>query len=94
MRRYRNSNLMIKIVLIAVTVFCSVTILKLQFDYNDISDREKELIARRDEAADEVALLQEKLDEPFDDDYVIGVAHEKLNLRLPEEIVFYNDLTE
>ena len=27
-----------------------------------------------------------------DDDYIIRIAKEKLNLRLPEEIIFYNDL--
>ena len=28
----------------------------------------------------------------FDDEYIIKIAREKLNLRLPEEIVYYNNL--
>ena len=28
----------------------------------------------------------------MDEEYIIDIAKEKLNLRLPEEIIFYNNL--
>ena len=30
----------------------------------------------------------------LDDAYVVEIAKDKLNLRLPDEIIFYNDLTD
>ena len=36
--------------------------------------------------------LEEKLKAPVDEKYIIDIAKDKLNLRLPEEIMFYNDL--
>ena len=36
--------------------------------------------------------LQNQLDTPIDDEYIVKVAEDKLSLRLPEEIIFYNDL--
>ena len=41
-----------------------------------------------------IEALQDQLEAPFDDDYVIRIAREKLNLSLPQEIIFYNDLNE
>jgi len=36
--------------------------------------------------------LQNKLDTPFDDEYIIELAKEKLGYCLPDEIIFINDL--
>lgn len=36
--------------------------------------------------------LQNRLDTPFDKEYIIALAKEKLGYCLPDEIIFYNDL--
>ena len=41
---------------------------------------------------DRNAVYRNRLDQTIDDDYIIKVAREKLDLHLPEEIVFYNDI--
>ena len=38
--------------------------------------------------------LQSRLDEEIDEEYIMRIAREKLNYRLPEEIIFYNDLSK
>lgn len=45
-----------------------------------------------DEIQGKVDELQNKLDTPFDAEYIIALAKEKLGYCLPEEIIFYNDL--
>ena len=54
---------------------------------------------KRDTLKAEVGALEEERDElknqvdaPMDEEYIIDIAKEKLNLRLPEEIIFYNNL--
>ena len=40
------------------------------------------------------AELKNKLETPFDDEYVAEIAKKKLNLVMPDEVIFYNDLTD
>ena len=49
------------------------------------------LQAKIDEEERKVGELKNKLDAPFDEEYIIELAKEKLHLRLPEEIIFYTD---
>ncbi len=89
-----NSNILKKTAFIIFTVFCTVTIVKLQLDYNQLKNEKELLTNQRDAMQDNIVELQNTIDMPFNDEYVIKIAKQKLNLRLPEEIVFFNDLTE
>jgi hypothetical protein len=53
-----------------------------------------EMARKYADPANSYAPLQAQIDAPFDRDYVIKIAKEKLNLSLPQEIIFYNDLSE
>ena len=69
-----------------------VSIVKLQLEYNSLKMRRDVLAAEIHATSERIEMLQTTLDTPFDDEYIIKIAREKLNLRLPEEIVYYNNL--
>ena len=82
-------NMFVRVLLIVLLVFFLVTFVALRLKENDLIEKEARLeaeIARRNEAIDE---LQAQIDRPFDEEYVAQIAHEKLGLRYPQEIVFY-----
>ena len=57
--------------------------------------REKDALEKeRDELTLKVEELRYLIDCPVDYDYIVRVAREKLNLHLPDEIVYYNDYNE
>ena len=83
-------NMFVRVSVLAAVVFLAVTFVILQLRLNDLSDEEKRLkgeIARANERINE---LQAEIDRPFDAEYVAEIAHEKLGLRFPQEIVFYS----
>ena len=87
-----RGNVFVRMAIFIFAVLGIVTIVSLQLKYNNLK-------LQRDAAAAEIAAAQERVDAleeslaaPFDDEYVIKIARERLNYRLPEEIVFYNDL--
>lgn len=69
-----------------------VSVVKLQLEYNSLKMRRDVLAAEIQATSERIEMLQTTLDTPFDDEYIIKIAREKLNLRLPEEIVYYNNL--
>lgn len=99
MMRKFSESIVIKAVIVLFSVFCVVTIIKLQFEnneiqrqigsYNENSDVSG-LKAELEEKEELVAKLERELAEPVDEDYIIRIAKEKLGLRLPPEIIFYN----
>lgn len=72
-------------------VFCFFTIIRLQFKNNDVKGEINDVYAQIQKAEEELAELNRQAEEPFDDKYVEGIAREELDLRHPEEFVFYND---
>lgn len=78
-------------VTVAVIV-CLVTILKLQIQFNQLNEEKKALESQVNDYADDIEELKNELARPFDDEYVIRIAREKLGYHLPEEIIYYNDL--
>lgn len=87
-----KKNVVVRAALVSIAV-CGITaIVSFQMEYNRLKTTRDELAAQIALTEEHIEELQNALDEPFDDDYVIRFAREKLNYRLPEEIVFYNDL--
>lgn len=88
----RETGIFVKIAVFAFAVFAIIMLVQLQLEGNElkalIAEKEKENQALEED----VAALENELAGVNDDDYIIDVAKDKLNLRLPEEIIFYNDL--
>lgn len=91
MHRLKNSGFF-RMIVFAMMIVGVVSIVKLQLEYNSLKVRRDALLAEIQNTGERIEMLQSSLDTPFDDDYIIKIAREKLNLRLPEEIVYYNNL--
>ena len=87
-----TNNSFVRVAFIILMVFCLVTTLSLQLEYNRLKVEKAALEKQITDAAENVEELTYALNTPFDHEYIIRFAREKLNYRLPEEIVFYNDL--
>lgn len=91
MHRLKNSGFF-RMIIFAMMIVGVVSIVKLQLEYNSLKVRRDALLAEIQNTGERIEMLQSSLDTPFDGDYIIKIAREKLNLRLPEEIVYYNNL--
>ncbi len=89
-----RDNVFFKLAMVVLAVFCVVMIVTLQLRYNNLKQQRDAILAEIDAANERIDAVEAALDTPFDHEYVIKIAREKLNLRLPEEIVFYNDLVD
>lgn len=81
-----------KIAFTVGALLCFVMIVRMQFQFNELTDQKNKLEIQVNEARDNVEKLEEELDMAFDDEYVMKIAREKLNYHLPNEIIFYNDV--
>ena len=88
----KNTGVFVKIAIFALAVFAVVSIVQLQLSFNELRTKRDTLKAEVDALQDEADELQEQVDAPVDEEYIIDIAKDKLNLRLPAEIIFYNDL--
>ena len=86
----RNSNVVLKLGAVLFVLIGIFTVARLEMKYNDIETQRQEY-KLNNEMIEE---LERELEAEFDDEYVVKIAKEKLNLCLPEEVIFYNDLTE
>ena len=91
MKNAGRLNFFVKLTIIVIICFCVVNIIKLRSDYNDLKEREKDLLAQKEEYMDAIEQLRSELEHPMDNEYIMRVAREKLGYYLPDEIIFYND---
>ena len=62
--------------------------------YNELQSQRKRLESEVADLEAEIDELQFLIDSPVDYDYIVRVAREKLNLYLPDEIIYYSDINE
>lgn len=91
MHRWKNSGFL-RVIVFAMMIIGVVSIVKLQLEYNSLKVRRDALVLEIENTSERIEMLQASLEAPFDDEYIIKIAREKLNLRLPEEIVYFNNL--
>jgi cell division protein FtsB len=93
LQKWKNSGLF-RVLIFAMMIIGIVSVVRLQLDYNSLKIRRDALAEEIQATAERIEMLETTLDAPFDDEYIIKIAREKLNLRLPEEIVYYNNLNQ
>ena len=59
--------------------------------YSELQRQKDVLEEKVEEYEAEVEKLEYLIDSPVDYDYIIRIAKEKLNLYLPDEIIYHND---
>ena len=82
----------VKLTILLTFVFLIVTYVSMEIKYNKLEEEKARLEGRIESVNESIEEIQNKLDMPFDRDYIIALAREKLNYCLPDEIIFYNDL--
>ena len=87
-----KTNIFVRLAVIIVITVCLITILKLQIQFNKLNEERKVLTEQVEEYREDIEELKAEIERPFDDEYVIRVAREKLGYHLPDEIIYYNDL--
>ncbi|MBO5109317.1 MAG: septum formation initiator family protein [Clostridia bacterium] len=88
----KKGNRLVKIAAVVFIVFCCIVTLKLRLDYNDMNAEKEALMAQIRELTEANEEIQYRLDMPFDKEYIMSVAREKLNLHTKDEIIFYTDM--
>ncbi|MFA6948767.1 MAG: septum formation initiator family protein [Eubacteriales bacterium] len=90
----QKTNIFVKAAVVTFVCFCLISIVQLQINYNEMSAQKAASEAKISALNDSIEELEDELARPFDDDYVKEIARSKLNYRMPEEIIFYNDLVK
>ncbi len=83
-------NMFVRISILVLIVFFIVSFIMLQLKQNDLMAEAARIQAEIDRTNEYINKLQAEIDRPFDEEYVAEIAHEKLGLRFPQEIVFYS----
>ena len=89
-----RSNIFVKAAAVVFIVFCAVTIIRMQVEFNALKESKTKVEEQIKVYELKIDELQARLEEDFDTEYIMRIAREKLNFRLPEEIIFYNDLSK
>ncbi len=89
-----KNSFLFKLALFFAAICCIGLLITLEFNNNALKKQKDTLLTDIAEGEARIEAVQAVLDTPFDDEYIIRIAREKLNLRLPEEIVFYNDMND
>lgn len=88
----KNTGVFVKLAIFALAVFAVISVVYLQLTINEERTKRDSLKAEVSALEEERDALKNQIDAPMDEEYIIDIAKEKLNLRLPEEIIFYNNL--
>ena len=90
----KKLSLFAKVALLAFFAFCAITVVSQYLSMHDLEKTEAELQRQQQILQEDIDRIQDQLDRPFDEEYIQKVAREKLGYHLPQEIIFYNDLTK
>ena len=83
-------NLFVRLLGIVILLFLLVTFITLQLKENDLLAEQHRLEVEIEQMNEYINELEAEIERPFDEEYVAEIAHEKLGLRYPQEIVFYS----
>ncbi len=83
-------NTIVRMSILVVALFCVVMFVSFRLRQNELKLQAEELQAKKDTLIEYIIELQSNLDRPFDDEYVAEIAHQKLGLRYPQEIIYYS----
>lgn len=84
----------VKLAVIVLALVCLFIVVKNKIEINSLADRKSDLEIKVAAENEKVGELQNRLDTPFDREFIAALAKEKLNLVMPDEVIFYNDLSE
>ena len=89
-----DSGILVKISLALLSVVTVVTVLSLSMRYNELTKKRDKLKADVEQAQLKLEKLREEVDAEYNEEYIIKVAREELGYRMPDEVIYYNNLTK
>ena len=92
MKKKKNTSFFVKLAVFACAAFAVIVMVQLQLTLNEKIDKYNQLKAEVGELEDKKEELQARADGDADEEYIIKTAKDRPNLRMPEEIIFYNDI--
>lgn len=73
--------------------FCGITIFRLRSQINDYKEEIAQTEAQIAYYQAQIEALNEELATPIDYSYIRKIAKSKLNFSMPDDVIFYNDLS-
>ncbi len=83
-------NTVVRMTVLVLLAFFIVTFVNLRMKSNELEVQADALRDKINDMDEYIAELRSDLERPFDDEYVAEIAHEKLGLRYPQEIIYYS----
>ena len=83
-------NMFVRVSILAVVVFLIFSFIMVRLKQNDLAAEAETIRLEIERVNENINELKAEIDRPFDSEYVAQIAHEKLGLRFPQEIVFYS----
>ena len=80
-----------RVLLIVLVITAIATFTTALMKYSELQREKEALEDKVNEYEAEVEKLEYLIDSPVDYDYIVRIAKEKLNLYLPDEIIYNND---
>lgn len=88
----KNISIAVKIAVGFFAVFFIITYFNQRIELDELKRDYASKVEKLEKTQAYVRKLENLLSSDFDDEYVERVAKDKLNLVLPDEIIFYNDI--
>ncbi len=88
----RETSFFVKVAIFAFVVFAVITLVRLQFKANELEAQINDKTAENEALQEVIDQMENEKSSLESRDHIVEEAQDKLNLRLPEEIIFYNDL--
>ncbi len=90
MKKTKRAGLMTKLVVLAILIVVSISLLNLRSRLNSAEAARAQLQAQVDEQTQRNAALEDDIANSDDPDVILEVAKEKLGLVNNEEVIFYD----
>ena len=89
-----ETAILVKISLALLAVIFVIGVLSLSLRYNELTKKRDALKSEVEKEQLELEKLQREVDAEFNDEYIIKIAREELGYRMPDEIIYYNNLNK
>ena len=87
-----DTSIFVKISLALLTVIFVIMVLSLSLRYNELTRKRDQLKAQVEQEQLELEKLIDEVNADYNDEYIIKIAREELGYRMPDEVIYYNNL--
>ena len=87
-----ETSIFVKIAVAIAFAAIIITVFTLVIKYNSLVVKRDELKAQVEKEKLQLEKLMEEADRDYDEEYIKKIAREELGYRMPDEIIYYNDL--